>query len=144
MILVCCTWDAAAHRNVTIRAAVGAAHTDDLRVLDLNYTPAAVQICATCVVTISDLVITKERRGTGPVYDFFIGQPGSKLRSINTIRVWEMCTPGSALLKLVKALRRSTLFPNSTLPQDAGLYQNITWKVRRNTILQYALLHSSQ
>lgn len=132
-------WHAAAHRNVTIRKAGDATHTDDWPVLDLNYTPAAVQICSTCVVTLSDLVIKRERRGTGPVYDFFIGQPGSRLRSINTIRVWEMCTPGSALLKLVKSLRRSPLFPNSTAPQEAGLVENITWKVRRNTTLQLAV-----
>jgi hypothetical protein len=110
----------------------------------LNYTPAAVQICGSCVVTLRNLVIKNERRGTGPVYDFFIGQPGSRLRSINTIRVWEMCTPGEALLKLVKSLRRSALFPNSTSPQDAGLYQNITWKVRCNTTLQHPVLQSRQ
>lgn len=90
----------------------------------------AVQLCSTCMVTLTRLVIKGERKGTGPVYDVFTGRPGSKAKvhSINTYRLREACTPAAMQLKAITTLPRSAMFPNSSAPQAAEL-RDITYRV---------------
>lgn len=42
--------------------------------LDLKFVDGAVQLCASCVFTLRDLVLANDRLGTGPAYDFFTGE----------------------------------------------------------------------
>jgi hypothetical protein len=92
----------------------------------------AVQLCSTCMVTLTRLVIRGERKGSGPVYDVFTGRPGSKakVRSLDTYRLRSACTPAATQIKSITTLQRSAQFPNSSAPQEAEL-RDITYKVRR-------------
>lgn len=90
----------------------------------------AVQLCSTCMVTLTRLVIRGERKGTGPVYDVFTGRPGSraKVRSIDTYRLRTACTPAAMQLKSITTLQRSAMYPNSSAPQAAEL-RDVTYRV---------------
>lgn len=105
---------------------------DDYPVLDFGMVDGAVQLCSGCIVTLTRLVIKGDRRGSGPVYDLFVGQPGpvtAQVCSINTLRVRAVCTPASDRVRSVRVMRRSPLFPNSTAPQAIRV-ADVTYRVR--------------
>lgn len=101
---------------------------DGWPVLDFNFVRSAVEVCGTCTLTMSHLVLRQERKGTGPNFDVFVGQPGSKVVSRRLYRLRQACTPPKMQLTAVQKLRRSTLLPGSTLPQQIAL-RNVTYKV---------------
>lgn len=115
-------------RNVTIQGPLNT-RPDDRPVLDFGMVDGAVQLCSTCMVTLTRLVIRGERKGSGPVYDVFTGRPGSraKLRSLDTYRLRSACTPAVTQMKSITTLQRSAQFPNSSAPQEAEL-RDITYK----------------
>lgn len=121
-------WDC---RNVTLRGPAGT-QADDRPVLDFGLVDGAVELCSSCMISIQDLVLKQERRGSGPTYDFFTGQPGSRIRSIRTYRIRAGCTPAPVQIRALEALKRSSLFPNSTSSQHVEL-RNVSYKVRHHT-----------
>jgi hypothetical protein len=43
-------------------------------VLDMRFAYGIIQLCSSCIFTLSDLVITNDRKGSGPQYDLFTGE----------------------------------------------------------------------
>lgn len=117
-------------RNVTIQGPAGR-QPDDWPVLDFGMVDGVIQLCSGCIVTLTRLVIEGERKGSGPVYDVFVGQPGplsAQVRSIDTVRLRSACTPAAAQMKAIMAMPRSLILPNRTAPQGAHL-QDVIYKV---------------
>lgn len=47
---------------------------DERPVLDMRFAYNIIQLCSSCTFTLSDLVITNDRKGSGPQYDLFQGE----------------------------------------------------------------------
>ncbi|KAF8061385.1 Acad10 [Scenedesmus sp. PABB004] len=100
-------------RNLTVSGEHGTAD-----VLDLGYKLGAAQLCATCVVTLANLTVTNERRGSGSPYDFFVGPPGGRaaLHQLGVVRLQYACTAAKDSAAVLSATRRSAAVP----PSGAG------------------------
>jgi len=129
-------WDC---RNVTLRGPAGT-QADDRPVLDFGFVDGAVELCSSCMISIQDLVLKQERRGSGPTYDFFTGQYGSRIRSIRTYRIRAGCTPAPVQVRALEALKRSSLFPNSTGSQHVEL-RDVSYKVSHHAGSTAACCH---
>lgn len=40
----------------------------------MRFVYGAVELCSSCTFTLADLVITNDRKGSGPLYDLFTGE----------------------------------------------------------------------
>lgn len=114
-------------RNVTIQGPPNR-QPDDWPLLDFGLVDGALQICSTCIMTLTRIVMTGERKGTGPVYDIFTGHPGSRVQSIDTYRLRLACTPPEMQLKSIQTMQRSALYPNRSTAQDVDL-RDVTYRV---------------
>ena len=71
-----CTSSSACHalccirccRNLTLAGPPGI-----MPVLDLRFQRAVVELCSSCVLSITNMSIAQERRGNGAQVDFFVG-----------------------------------------------------------------------
>ncbi|WIA36802.1 hypothetical protein OEZ86_008057 [Tetradesmus obliquus] len=93
-------------RNVTLTGAQGLD-----TVLDLAFLHGVVQLCATCVFTMTNITLTNDRRGGYGLIDFFLGQPS-----------------GSSILRLHDT-PRSKHVAGADKPQLTGV-GNVTWNGR--------------
>ncbi len=47
---------------------------DERPVLDMRFRYGTIELCSGCVITLTNLVIKNDRKGSGPQYDLFTGE----------------------------------------------------------------------
>lgn len=114
-------------RNITIRGPANKS-VHEWPALDFAYVDGAVELCSTCTATLKQLVLRRERKGTGLASRFFVGKPGSRVQLLEVRSVRAACTPAAVQLKAAKTLQRSPLFPSSNVTQQVKL-MDVTFKV---------------
>lgn len=110
-------------RNLTITGLQG----KDI-VLNLEYKRALVELCRNCTLTFSNITISHERRGTGSVYDLFLGMPGSRIIADDIYKLRVACTSPRHLAQVTSRTKRSSILPGSSKPQDFE-FVNVTFEV---------------
>uniref|UniRef100_A0A383VBH1 Protein kinase domain-containing protein n=1 Tax=Tetradesmus obliquus TaxID=3088 RepID=A0A383VBH1_TETOB len=113
-------------RNVTLTGAQGLD-----TVLDLAFLHGVVQLCATCVFTITNITMTNERRGPGGLVDLLVGQPSgtSIVRVQSAQRLRLACTSAASNMVVVVQTPRSKILPGPNAPQITGK-GDVTWNGR--------------
>jgi hypothetical protein len=94
----------------------------------MEFKRTLVELCSTCTLTFSNLTISNERRGTGSVYDLFLGLPGSKIIVDDVYKLRIACTTANHLAQVTSRTKRSSILPGSDQPQDFE-FVNITFLV---------------
>jgi hypothetical protein len=94
----------------------------------MEFKRALVELCSTCTLTFTNLTISNERRGTGSVYDLFLGLPGSKIIADDVYKLRIACTTANHLAQVTSRTKRSSILPGSDKPQDFE-FVNITFLV---------------
>ncbi|WIA37838.1 hypothetical protein OEZ86_014694 [Tetradesmus obliquus] len=130
------------NRNITLTSTPGSWYT-----LDLNFAHSVVEICSSCRFSLlANLTMANARRGTSPLVDFFVGQPGSVLVLNGIYRHRLACTEAHDSAQTLRGLPRSAILPGAKQPQqlhiknityqgkeypDSILYEDITWDAPR-------------
>jgi hypothetical protein len=97
-------------------------------ILNLEFKRALVELCSTCTLTFTNITISNERRGTGSIYDLFLGRPGSKITAYNIYKLRIACTSAHHLALVTSRTKRSSILPGSDKPQDFE-FVNVTFHV---------------
>lgn len=121
--LPACLWCCIPCRNLTITGLQGKD-----TVFDLEFKRALIELCSTCILRLTNITMANERRGTGTVYDLFIGQPGSKILAHNMYKLRIACTSAQHLAEVVSQTKRSTILPGSSKPQQFA-FVDVTFQV---------------
>lgn len=96
--------------------------------MNLEYKRALVELCRNCTLTFSNITISHERRGTGSVYDLFLGMPGSRIIADDIYKLRVACTSPRHLAQVTSRTKRSSILPGSSKPQDFD-FVNVTFEV---------------
>jgi hypothetical protein len=83
------------------------------------------QLCSTCVLTLTNITIADDRRGTGGAVDFVSGQNGSLVIIKDAARARIACAPVNASLSILAATPRAAGWPGV---QSAVALPPITWQ----------------
>jgi hypothetical protein len=107
-------------------------------VLNLEFKRALVELCGTCTLTFTNITISNERRGTGSVYDLFLGLPGSKIIAYDIYKLRIACTSAHHLAQVTSRTKRSSILPGEDKPQEFE-FVNATFNVSTACAQQLAI-----